>query len=102
MATKLSKNDMLILDYVQILIIGQAIQVTKVNQNAKKKKKKKMAAKLSKNEMLVFGLCSTSDGQPSYPSDESQPKCEKLAAKLSKIEMLILDYVQLLMISQVI
>ena len=35
MATKLSKNDMLILEYVQILIIGQAIQVTKVNQNVK-------------------------------------------------------------------
>ena len=77
MATKLSKNDMLILDYVQILIIGQAIQVTKVNQMQKNQK----ATKSSKNEMLVFGLCSTSEDWPSYPSDKSQPKCEKMAAK---------------------
>ena len=35
------------LDYVQLLMIGQAIQVMKVTQNAKK-----MATKSSKNEML--------------------------------------------------
>ena len=64
------------LDYVQLLMISQAIWVTKVNQNAKK-----MATKLSKNEMLIFGLCSTSDDWPSYPSDECQPKCEKMATK---------------------
>ena len=36
------------LDYIKHLLIGHVIQVTKVNQNAKK-------------EMLIFGLCSTSD-----------------------------------------
>ena len=39
--------------------------------------------------MLVFGLCSTSDDQPSNLSDESCPKYEIMAAKLSKNEMLI-------------
>ena len=48
-----------------------------------------MATKLSKNEMLVFGLLSTSDDQLSTPSNESQLKCEKMATKLSKNEMLI-------------
>ena len=38
-------------------MIGQVIQATKVNRNAKK------APKSSKNEMLVFGLCSNSDDQ---------------------------------------
>ena len=58
----------------------------KVVQNAKKKK---MAAKLSKNEMLIFGLCSTSDDQLYNPSDKSHPKCKKMADKSSKNEMLI-------------
>ena len=40
--------------------------------------------------MLVFGLSSTSDNQPSYLSDKSQLKCKKMAAKLSKIEMLVI------------
>ena len=44
------KNEMLIMDYVQLLMIGQVIQATEVDQNAKK------APKSSKNEMLVFGL----------------------------------------------
>ena len=39
--------------------------------------------------MLVFGLCSTSDGWLSNLSNESHPKCEKVATKLSKNEMLI-------------
>ena len=34
--------------------------------------------KLLKNEMLIFGLCSTSDDQLSDLSDEIQLKCEKL------------------------
>ena len=54
------------LDYIQLLMIGQAIQVTKVDQNVKK-----MAARSSKDEMLIFGLCSTSDDQPSDLSNES-------------------------------
>ena len=54
------------LDYVQLLMIGQAIQVMKVDQNVKKG-----PPKSSKNEMLIFGLCSTSDDQPSDLSNES-------------------------------
>ena len=57
--------------YVQLLMIGQVIQATKVDQNAKK------PPKSSKNEMLSFGLCSTSDDRPSDLSDKSQLKCEK-------------------------
>ena len=53
--------------------------------------------------MLDFGLGSTSDDHPSNLSEESQLKCKKMAAKLSKNEMLVfLNYVQLLMIGQVI
>ena len=49
-----------------------------------------MATKLSKNEMLIFGLYSTSDDQPSDPKDKSQPKCKKKRPpKSSKNEMLI-------------
>ena len=73
----------LFLDYIQLLMIGQVIQATKVNQNAKK------APESSKNEMLGFGLCSNSDDQPSNPSNESQLKCEKFPPKSSKNEMLI-------------
>ena len=50
---------------------------------------KKMATKSATNEMLIFGLCSTFDHQPSILSDESCPKCEKMAAKSSKNEILI-------------
>ena len=66
------------LDYVQLLMISQAIQAMKVDQNVKK-----MAAKSSKNEMLIFGLRSTSDDRPSDSSDESQLKCKekKMAIK---------------------
>ena len=39
--------------------------------------------------MLIFGLRSTSDDQPSDLSDESQLKCKKMAVKSSKNEMLI-------------
>ena len=39
--------------------------------------------------MLTFGLRSTSDDQPSDPSNESQPKCKKRPPKSSKTEMLI-------------
>ena len=50
----------------------------------KKKKKKKMATKLSKNVMFVFGLHSNSDDWLSDLSDESCPKCEKMVTKLFK------------------
>ena len=47
------------------------------------------AQKSSKNEMLIFGLHSTSDDWPSDWREESHLKCEKMAAKLSKTEMLV-------------
>ena len=56
-----------------------------------------------KNEMLVFGLRSTFGDWTSNPSNESQPKCDKRPLKSLKNEMLIfMNYVQLLMIGQVI
>ena len=48
-----------------------------------------MATKSSKNEMFIFGACSTSDDQPSKLSDESHPNCKKMATKSSKNEMLV-------------
>ena len=45
--------------------------------------------KSSKNEMLSFGLHSTSDDWLSNLSNESQPKCDKRPPKSSKNEMLI-------------
>ena len=50
------------LDYIQLLMIGQAIQAKNVDQNAKKQKR---PPKSSKNKMFVVGLCLTSDDQPS-------------------------------------
>ena len=59
------------LDYIQLFMIGWVIQVMKVDQNTKR------PPKSSKNEMLIFGLCSTSDDQLSDPSNESQPRFKK-------------------------
>ena len=50
----------------------------------------------------MLRLHSTSDDWPSNPSDESQLKCEKRPPKSSKMKCSFLDYVQLLMIGQVI
>ena len=58
-----------------LLMIGQAIQVKNVNQNAKKQKR---PPKSSKNQMFIFGLRSTSDNRPSDPSKKHQPKCKKM------------------------
>ena len=52
--------------------------------------------------MLVFGLHSTSDDWPSDSSNKSQPKCKKGPLSHQKMKCLFLDYIQLLMISQVI
>ena len=60
------------LDYVQLLMIGQAIRVMKVDQNVKKG-----PPKSSKKEMLIFGLHSTSDDWLSDLSDKIRLKCEK-------------------------
>ena len=55
-------------------MIGQAIQVKNIDQNAKKHKR---PPKSSKNKMFILGLCSTSDDQPSDLSKKYQPKCKK-------------------------
>ena len=59
---------------------------------------------LSKNEMLIFGLHSTSDDWPSDPSDKSQLKYQKGPLPLShqKVKCSFLDYVQLLIIGRAI
>ena len=51
-------------------MVSWAIQVTKIDQNAKK------APQVIEKKMLIFGLHSTSDDRLSDPSDESQPKCK--------------------------
>ena len=50
-----------------------------------------------KNEMLIFGLCSTSDDQPGWSMD-SNPICHPSPAK--KMKCSFLDYIQLLMIGR--
>ena len=52
--------------------------------------------------MFIFGLRSTSDDQPSDPSNKSQPKCEKKTPSHQKMKCLFLDYVQLQMITRAI
>ena len=84
------------LDYIQLLMIGWVIQATIVDWNAKK------APKSSKNEMLNFGLRSTSDDWPSNLSDESLPKYKKGPLSHQKMKFSFLDYIQLLMIGWVI
>ena len=99
---KSSKNQMFILDYVQLLMISWVIWARNVDWNAKKWKR---PPKSSKNKMLIFGLHSTSDDWPSNPSKKGQLKCRKnKKGPLShwKIKCLFLDYIQLLMISRAI
>ena len=60
----------------------------------------KRPSKSSKKEMLIFGLCSTSDDLPSDLSNESQPKFKKGPLSYGKMKCSFLDYVQLLMIGQ--
>ena len=75
------------LDYIQLLMIGRAGQWTWIPS----------AIPLQpKNEMLVFGLHSTSDNQPGWFMD-SNPILHPSPAK--KMKCLFLDYAQLLMIS---
>ena len=68
------------LDYVQLLMIGWAIQAENVNWNVKKWKR---PPKSSKNKIFVFGLRSTSDDRLSDLSKKRQPKCKKKKGPLS-------------------
>ena len=63
------------LDYVQLLMIGQAIQAKIVDQNTKQWKR---PPKSSKNKMFVSGLRSTSEDQPSDLSKKCWPKGIKM------------------------
>ena len=64
-------------------MIGQAIQAKNIDQNTKNWKRPQ---KSSKNEMFVFGLCSTSDDWPSNPSKKHWPKHKKLKKAPEVIE----------------
>ena len=83
MATKLLEMKCSFSDYIQLLMISQAIRGTKVIRNAK------MAAKSSKNEMLVFGLLSTSDDQLSNCCNKSCHKCKKNGCQIIQNEMFV-------------
>ena len=76
------------LDYVQLLMIGQAIQAKNIDQNTKKWK---MPPKSLKNKMFVFGLHSTSDDRPNNLSKnvDRNIKKQKRPPKLSKNKMFI-------------
>ena len=75
---------------------GWVIWVIKVNQNAKK-------GPLShQNIILIFGLHSTSDDSAEQSEWQKSTKMWKRPPKSSKIKCSFLDYVQLLMICQVI
>ena len=96
--TKMQKNEKgplshrkikcLFLDYIQLLMIGQAIQAKNVDQNTKKPKR---PPKSSKNKMFIFGLHSTSDDRPSNAEQKCWPKCKKMkkAPKSSKNKMFV-------------
>ena len=112
----------LFLDYVQLLVISQAgqrtwspsatsFQPTKWNAHfgimfnfwrsaglVDGLKPHLSPLSNQKNEMLVFGLCSTSDDQLCWSMD-SNPICHPFQGK--KIKCSFLDYIQLLMIGQV-
>ena len=76
----------LFLDYVQLLIIGRVISASNVDRNPKKMKGGPLC---HQKKMLGFGLCSTSDNQPSDLSDKRWLKCGKRPPKSSKNEILI-------------
>ena len=79
-------NEMLILDYVQLLLIGRAGHGLECHLPP---------LSSQKNKMLVFGLRSTSGDRPGWSMDLN-PICHPSPTK--KIKCLFLDYVQLLMI----
>ena len=79
-------------------MIGQAIQAKNVDRNTKKQKR---PPKSLKNEMFIFGLCSTSDDWPSNLSKkchQNTKRTQKRPPKLSKNKMFIFGLLQLLII----
>ena len=91
------------LDYVQLLMIGQAIWAKNVNRNAIKQKS---PPKSSKNKMFIFGLCSTSDDQiecnRAKNINQNTKNNQKGPLNHQKIKFSFLDYFQLLMIGRAI
>ena len=89
------------LDYVQLLMIGWAIQAKNVDWNTRKQKR---PPKTLKNKMFIFGLHSTSDDRLSDPTKNVDQNIKKQKGPLSyqKVKCSFLDYVQLLMIGWVI
>ena len=65
-------------------MIGRVICAKKVNRIAEMQKKKR-PPKSSKNKMFVFGLCSTSDDQPSDPSKKKKQKSPPNKNKMFKL-----------------
>ena len=55
----------------------------------------KSPPKSSRNEKLIFILCSTSDDWPSDPSNKSWPKCKKGPLSHQKMKCVFLDYTQI-------
>ena len=78
------------LDYVQLLMIGRAGQWTRTPSTT---------LSSQRNKMLIFGLHSTSDDRPGW-SNGLEPHLPPLSSQ--NMKCLVLDYVQLLMIGQVI
>ena len=76
------------LDYIQLLMIGQAVDGLEPHLPP---------LSSQKNKMFIFGLRSTSDDRPGWSID-SNPICHPSPVK--KIKCLFLDYVQLLMIGR--
>ena len=72
--------------------------LAKWSKQQKSSESKKRLPKSSKNEMLSFGLRSTSDDKPSDLSDKNWLKCDKSPLSHHKMKCSFLDYVQLLMI----
>ena len=90
------------LDYVQLLMISQAIWAKNIDRNTKKWKR---PPKSLKNKMFIFGLHSTSDDWPSNLSKNMLTEMQnnkKGPLSHQKIKCSFLDYVQLLMIGQAI
>ena len=90
------------LDYIQLLMIGQAIRAKNIDQNTTNKKG---FLRHQKIKCSFFLLHSTSDDRPSHPRIKHWAKCKKIKkGPLShqKIKCSFLDYVQLLMIGWVI
>ena len=85
------------LDCDQFLMINQVIKAMNIDQNAKKRPPKSL-----KNEMFIFGLRSISDNWPSNRNNKCWPKCWKRPPKSLKMKCSFLDYIQFLMIGQVI